>query len=39
MTPGEDFRLINEQSPYDNALLVDGSSSGGTTYYEVWSWE
>ena len=39
MTPGEDFRLINEQSPYDNALLVDDTNFGGTIYYEVWSWE
>jgi hypothetical protein len=39
MIRGEDFRLINAQSPYSNALSVDGYSSGGTIYYEVWSWE
>ena len=40
MIHGEDFSLLLNEPPnsYD-MLLVDDSISGGTTYYEVWSWE
>ena len=39
LTRGEDFRLDSRLPPYYDQLLVDDSNSGGTTYYEVWSWE
>jgi hypothetical protein len=39
MTHGADFSLVTVPFSYDDKLLVDDSISGGTTYYEVWSWE
>jgi len=39
VTHGADFTLIHEPSSYDDKLFVQDSISGGTTYYEVWSWE